>query len=36
MGKPEEIAALALYLASHEADFMQGSIVNIDGGWTSA
>jgi NAD(P)-dependent dehydrogenase (short-subunit alcohol dehydrogenase family) len=36
MGKPGEIAALALYLASHEADFMQGSIVNIDGGWTSA
>jgi NAD(P)-dependent dehydrogenase (short-subunit alcohol dehydrogenase family) len=36
MGKPEEIAALALYLASSEADFMQGSVVNIDGGWTSA
>jgi 2-keto-3-deoxy-L-fuconate dehydrogenase len=36
MGKPEEIASLALYLTSHEADFMQGSIVNIDGGWTSA
>ena len=36
MGKPEEIAALALYLASRESDFMQGSIVNIDGGWTSA
>jgi 2-keto-3-deoxy-L-fuconate dehydrogenase len=36
MGKPEEIAALALYLSSSEADFMQGAIVNIDGGWTSA
>jgi 2-keto-3-deoxy-L-fuconate dehydrogenase len=36
MGKPEEIAALARYLASHEADFMQGAVVNIDGGWTAA
>jgi NAD(P)-dependent dehydrogenase (short-subunit alcohol dehydrogenase family) len=36
MGKPEEIAALALYLSSEEADFMQGAVVNIDGGWTSA
>jgi 2-keto-3-deoxy-L-fuconate dehydrogenase len=36
MGKPEEIASLALYLASREADFMQGAVVNIDGGWTSA
>jgi 2-keto-3-deoxy-L-fuconate dehydrogenase len=36
MGKPEEIAALALYLASPEADFMQGAVINIDGGWTSA
>jgi 2-keto-3-deoxy-L-fuconate dehydrogenase len=36
MGKPEEIAALAQYLASHEANFMQGAVVNIDGGWTSA
>jgi NAD(P)-dependent dehydrogenase (short-subunit alcohol dehydrogenase family) len=36
MGKPAEIASLALFLASREADFMHGSIVNIDGGWTSA
>ena len=36
MGKPEEIAALALYISSREADFMQGAVVNIDGGWTSA
>jgi len=36
MGKPEEIASLALYLASTEADFMQGAVVNIDGGWTAA
>jgi NAD(P)-dependent dehydrogenase (short-subunit alcohol dehydrogenase family) len=36
MGRPDEIAALALYLSSKEADFMQGAVVNIDGGWTSA
>jgi NAD(P)-dependent dehydrogenase (short-subunit alcohol dehydrogenase family) len=36
MGKPAEIASLALFLASPEADFMHGSIVNIDGGWTAA
>jgi NAD(P)-dependent dehydrogenase (short-subunit alcohol dehydrogenase family) len=36
MGRPDEIAALALYLSSNEADFMQGAVVNIDGGWTSA
>jgi 2-keto-3-deoxy-L-fuconate dehydrogenase len=36
MGKPEEIASLALFLASREANFMQGSVINIDGGWTAA
>jgi 2-keto-3-deoxy-L-fuconate dehydrogenase len=36
MGRPDEIASLALYLSSAEADFMQGAVVNIDGGWTSA
>ena len=36
MGKPDEIAGLALYMASHEANFMHGSVVNIDGGWTAA
>lgn len=36
MGRPDEIASLALYLSSSEADFMQGAVVNIDGGWTSA
>ncbi|MCJ8329954.1 MAG: SDR family oxidoreductase [Lentisphaeria bacterium] len=32
MGKPEEIAALAVYLASDEAAFVTGSAYNIDGG----
>lgn len=32
-GKPEEIAAVALFLASDEASFMNGSIVTVDGGY---
>jgi 2-keto-3-deoxy-L-fuconate dehydrogenase len=36
LGKPEEIANLALYLASDEAGFVNGSVVSIDGGWTAA
>jgi 2-keto-3-deoxy-L-fuconate dehydrogenase len=34
MGKPEEIAAAALYLASDEAAFVTGSALMIDGGWS--
>lgn len=33
MGRPEEIAAAALYLASDEAVFVTGSALVIDGGW---
>jgi NAD(P)-dependent dehydrogenase (short-subunit alcohol dehydrogenase family) len=36
LGRPVEIAHLALYLASEEAAFTTGSIVTIDGGWTAA
>lgn len=36
LGKPEEIAHLALYLCSKEAAFMNGATVSIDGGWTAA
>lgn len=36
LGRPEEIAAMALYLASAEAGFVTGSIMTIDGGWTAA
>lgn len=32
-GQPEEIAAVALFLASDDASFMHGSIVPVDGGW---
>ena len=33
-GKPEEIARLACYLASDVSGFMQGSLVDIDGGFS--
>lgn len=35
MGKPEEIAAAALYLASDEAAFVTGTAFLIDGGWSA-
>lgn len=34
LGEPEEIAALAVYLASDESAFTTGAIHVIDGGWT--
>jgi 2-keto-3-deoxy-L-fuconate dehydrogenase len=33
MGRPDEIAAAALYLASDEASFVTGTALGIDGGW---
>lgn len=36
LGRPEEIAALALYLASDESAFVTGQEFIIDGGWTAA
>ncbi len=36
LGRPDEIANLALYISSPAADFMHGSVVAIDGGWTAA
>jgi NAD(P)-dependent dehydrogenase (short-subunit alcohol dehydrogenase family) len=35
MGRPEEIAAAALYLASDEASFVTGATFMIDGGWSA-
>jgi len=36
LGRPEEIAALAVYLASDESAFTTGTISIVDGGWTNA
>jgi NAD(P)-dependent dehydrogenase (short-subunit alcohol dehydrogenase family) len=36
LGRPEEIARLALYLCSPAADFVNGAVLPIDGGWTAA
>lgn len=34
LGSPEEIAAMAVYLASDDAKFVTGQAMLIDGGWT--
>jgi 2-keto-3-deoxy-L-fuconate dehydrogenase len=36
LGTPEEVAHLAVFLASDEASFVTGSIFVADGGWTNA
>jgi len=36
MGKPEEIAAMALHLCGPEAEWTTGSIITVDGGQTAA
>jgi 3-oxoacyl-[acyl-carrier protein] reductase len=33
--KPEEVAELTLFLASSRADYIHGTVVPIDGGWTA-
>jgi 2-keto-3-deoxy-L-fuconate dehydrogenase len=35
LGRAEEIAALAVYLASDESSFTTGSVQIIDGGWSA-
>jgi len=35
MGTPEEVAAVALFLASDEASFVTGAAYVVDGGWTA-
>lgn len=35
MGRPEEVAAAVLYLASDEAAFVTGTALEIDGGWAA-
>ena len=36
LGTPEDIASLVRYLCSHEAEFINGAVIPIDGGWTAA
>src|SRR3989338_7900172 len=36
MGKPEEVAALAVFLASEEASYVTGATFYVDGGWLAA
>lgn len=35
VGTPEEVASLALYLASDEASFLTGAALPVDGGWST-
>ena len=32
-GTPEDIAGAVLFLASKDADYLNGTIMNVDGGW---
>ena len=36
MGTPQDIGAAAVFLASDEAEYVTGSVVNVDGGWAGS
>jgi len=33
IGKPEEVADLVAYLLSERSSYVNGAVINIDGGW---
>jgi NAD(P)-dependent dehydrogenase (short-subunit alcohol dehydrogenase family) len=35
LGRPEDIAGAALYLASDDSTFVSGAVLSVDGGWTA-
>jgi NAD(P)-dependent dehydrogenase (short-subunit alcohol dehydrogenase family) len=34
LGRPEDIAPVAVFLASEYADYITGQTIHVDGGWT--
>jgi NAD(P)-dependent dehydrogenase (short-subunit alcohol dehydrogenase family) len=36
LGEPEDVARLAVFLASDDCTFMTGATVPVDGGWLAA
>jgi NAD(P)-dependent dehydrogenase (short-subunit alcohol dehydrogenase family) len=36
MGTPDDVGHLAAFLASEEAEYINGSVINVDGGWSTA